>query len=227
MAALGAGGLGLILVGLVLNGSLAALALAAPVVAFSGLLLPIGWRFRRILVPVAVLAFAAGIAVLATSWIRSDVVASVETDSLYSRGQIWGLTLRAIADTFPVGTGLGTFTGVYALQENPATVTVAWVNHAHNDYLELLLETGMPGLLLVIGFLAWLVFQTVRVWRSPFSSLFAKASTIAAAAILAHSIVDYPLRTAAIAATFAACLGMMAEPPRRSRSDEARHVRIA
>ena len=227
MAALGAGGLLLILVGLVLNGSLAALALAAPVIAFSGLLLPIGWRFRKLLIPIAVFAFVVSIGVLATSWIKSDVVASVETDSLYSRGQIWSLTLRAIGETFPVGTGLGTFTGVYALQENPATVTVAWVNHAHNDYLELLLETGLAGLLLILAFLTWFVVQSARVWRSPFSSLFAKAATIAAAAILAHSIVDYPLRTAAIATVFAACLGMMAGPPRRSRSDEARHVRIA
>ena len=227
MAALGAGGLALILVGLILNGSLAALALAAPVVVFSGLLLPAGWRLRRILIPVAVLAFAAGIAVLATSWIRSDVVASVETDSLYSRSQIWSLTLRAIADTFPAGTGLGTFTGVYAMQEDPATVTVAWVNHAHNDYIELLLEAGLLGLLLMLAFFAWFIVRTAQVWRSPFSSLFAKAATIAAAAVLAHSIVDYPLRTTAIAAIFAACLGMMAGPPRRSRSDEARHVRIA
>ena len=227
MAIFGAGGLILILAGLVLNGSLAALALAPPVVAFSGLLLPVGWRLRRVLIPVAALAFAVSVAVLATSWIRSDVVASIETDSLYSRGQIWTLTSRAIAQTFPVGTGLGSFTGVYALQENPATVTVAWVNHAHNDYLELILETGLPGLLLTIAFMAWFVVQTVRVWRSPFSSLYSKASTIAAAAILAHSIVDYPLRTAAIAAIFAACLGMMAGPPRQSRSDEARHIRIA
>ena len=79
----------------------------------------------------------------------------------------------------------------------------------------------------MLVFLTWFVVQAARVWRSPFSSLFAKAATIAAAAILAHSIVDYPLRTAAIATVFAACLGMMAGPPRRSRSDEARHVRIA
>ncbi len=79
-------------------------------------------------------------------------------------------------------------------------MTVAWVNHAHNDYLELLLETGLPGLLLMLAFLGWFVFQTTRVWRSPFASLFAKAATIAAAAILVHSIVDYPLRTAGIVA---------------------------
>ncbi len=78
MAGLGAGSLLLLLVELILNGSLAALALAPPVVAFSALLLPVGWRFRRVLIPVAILAFAVSIGVLATIWIRSDIVASVE-----------------------------------------------------------------------------------------------------------------------------------------------------
>jgi O-antigen ligase len=227
MVVLGGGGLLLILAGLVLNGSLAALAMAGPVVAFSALLVPTGWKYRRIVIPVAALAFVVAIAVLATSWIRSAAPVNVQTDSLYSRGQIWALTMQAIGSTFPFGTGLGTFTGVYALHENPAATTVAWVNHAHNDYLELLLETGVPGLLLMLAFLAWFVVQTVRVWRSPFASLFGKAATIAAAAMLAHSIVDYPLRTTALAVLFGACVGMMAQPPRQSRSDEARHIKIA
>lgn len=226
MVALGGGGLLLILAGLVLNGSLAALAMAGPVVAFSVLLVPAGWRYRRFVVPIAALAFVIAVAVLGTSWIRSAAPVNLQTDSLYSRGQIWALTLQAVAATFPLGTGLGTFTGVYALHENPAVTTVAWVNHAHNDYLELLLETGVPGLLLMLAFLAWFVAQTVRVWRSPFASLFGKAATIAAAAMLAHSIVDYPLRTTALAVLFGACVGMMAQPPRQSRSDEARHVKI-
>ena len=226
MVALGGGGLLLIVVGLVLNGSLAALALAAPVIAFSALLVPAGWRYRRLLVPIAALTFVAAVAVLATSWIGSAAPVNVQTDSLYSRGQIWALTLRAVASHFPLGTGLGSFTGVYALNEDPAATTVAWVNHVHNDYLELLLETGVPGLLLMIAFLAWFVLQTMRVWNSPFASLFGKAATIAAAAMLAHSIVDYPLRTTGLAVLFGACLGMMAQPPRQSRSDEARHVKI-
>ncbi|WP_395622969.1 O-antigen ligase family protein [Sphingomonas daechungensis] len=227
MTAAGAGGVLLILVGLVLNGSLAALALAVPVVTFSILLLPFGWQLRRIVIPVAAMAFVLSLGVLANSWAGSVVAGNPQLDSVYSRGQIWALTFKAVAQTFPVGTGLGSFTSVYVLHENPATVTVAWVNHAHNDYIELLLETGLAGLLLGVAFLSWFAVQVVRTWRSPFSTLFGKAATIAASAILAHSIVDYPLRTAAIAAVFGACLGMMAGPPRQGRSDEARHVRIA
>jgi O-antigen ligase len=142
---------------------------------------------------------------------------------------IWETTGRVIADTFPAGTGFGTFPTVYPLYENPAAVGVAYINNAHNDYLELVLEAGLPGLVLIALFLLWWGWQVLRVWRSPTSSQFAKAATIASAAILAHSIVDYPLRTAAIAALFAACIAMMAQAqaPARRRTDEPRHVRIA
>ena len=101
------------------------------------------------------------------------------------------------------------------------------MNHAHNDYLELALETGLPGILLLIAFLAWWCWQAAAVWRSPSSNHLAKAATIASAAIMAHSIVDYPLRTSAIAALFATCLVFMSQNPTRRITDQARHVRIA
>ena len=43
-----------------------------------------------------------------------------------------------------------------------------------------------------------------------------RAAVIASAAILAHSLVDYPLRTAAISALFAMCLAFLAD---RVKSD--------
>ena len=53
----------------------------------------------------------------------------------------------------------------------------------------------------------------------------------ASAAILVHSLVDFPLRTATIAAVFAMCLALLVERPplsRRTGSDwrAARHVVI-
>ena len=217
----------LILVGLALNRSLAALLLALPVTGFSLLILPLGWRFRRLVGPLAAIGFVAAVALLANSSIRAELVATPDAGSIFSRGHIWPVALRAAASAFPFGTGLGTFRPVYVLSENPAEVYPTFVNHAHNDYIELALELGLPGLLLLIAFLGWYAVQSVRVWRSPFSSLFAKAASIASAAVLTHSIVDYPLRTAAIAALFGACLALMADAGRMGRSKEARHVRIA
>ena len=45
----------------------------------------------------------------------------------------------------PVGAGLGTFVPVYAMFEKPEQVSLFYVNRAHNDVLELWLETGVAG----------------------------------------------------------------------------------
>ena len=42
-----------------------------------------------------------------------------------------------------------------------------YVNHVHNDYLETVLETGLPGLLILVLFILWWVRRSVRIWRSP------------------------------------------------------------
>lgn len=228
MLAFGTGGFLLLVAGLALNGSLAALALAVPVIALSTLLLvPAGSPAGRLLGLFAAVAFAAALAVISSSSIRTELAGGAGSASFHSRAEIWTLAGRAIADSFPAGTGVGTFRQAYALQEAPGTVSNTYVNHAHNDYLELALEAGLPGMLLLAAFLAWWAVQAARVWRTPSSSQFARAATIAAAAILAHSIVDYPLRSAAIAAVFAACLGLMASAGRQAGSGGARHVTIA
>ena len=50
------------------------------------------------------------------------------------------------------------------------------------------------------------------IWRSAVADRFAQAGTIASAAIPVHSLVDYPLRTAALSAIFAGCLALMTQP---------------
>jgi hypothetical protein len=55
------------------------------------------------------------------------------------------------------------------------------------------------------------------IWRAAEPDHAARAATIASAVILAHSFVEFPLRTAAIGAVFAMCLALMAEPRPRAR----------
>ena len=84
------------------------------------------------------------------------------------------------------------------------------------------LETGIPGLILIALFLFWWGRRVVAIWRSPTIDHYARAATIASAAILAHSVVDYPLRTAAISAVFAMCLALMVQPRRGALMKPAR-----
>ena len=209
-----------LLVGIFLNGSLAALLLGAPVAAISAtMLLP---PKRRMRVPVAVLALVsvAAISAIYLSPVQDRLFAS-NTTSFESRQKFWANTVPAIADNWLVGTGLGTFPAVYPRYEDQAAVGRTVVNHAHNDYLEVALETGLPGVLLVIGFLIWWTRRTSSVWRSSTADRFAQAATIASGAMLVHSLVDYPLRTAALSTIFAACLALMVQPRLRDPEHEA------
>ena len=224
--------LGLILIGIALNRSLAALLLVVPVLLATGLMIPVGWRLRWVAVPLVVLGLAGAVAALSSNPLNSTSASSAKEFSLQSRQHIWRTTAAAIAETFPVGTGLGSFQQVYRLQENPDRVDATYVNHAHNDYLELAMELGLPGILLILAFFAWWGRRLAQIWSSNLSSPFDRAATIASAAILAHSVVDYPLRTSAMAAVFAMCIGILARfrPAERAsaRSDSTgpRHVTI-
>jgi len=203
----------LVIVGVVLNGSRAAIGLSVPVIVASLALFPAAMRWRGPALAVSVVALFAGVAIIMSNPIAAsefDAGSAGDAAPVGSRGEIWSTAAKAIGDTFPIGTGLGTFENVYHQYENPERVTRSYVNHAHNDYLEIALELGAGGLLLTLIFLAWWAVVAARIWMSTYSSPFSRAATIATGAILAHSFVDFPLRTGAISAIFGACVGLMA-----------------
>jgi O-antigen ligase len=146
----------------------------------------------------------------------SEAFAGDRTDQPTSRRGRAATTTRAIGDSFPVGTGLGTFQTVYRRYENPDRVTRQYANHAHNDYVEFVLELGIAGLLLILAFIAWWAMALVRVWRSEVpGAAMARAASVAIGVVLLHSIVDYPIRTTAIAAVVAFACALLVPAPRR------------
>jgi O-antigen ligase len=112
-------------------------------------------------------------------------------------------TTRAAQAFFPTGSGPGSYVRVYAWFRGSEQLGHSYANHAHNDYLEVFLETGLLGGALVLAFVAWWVVRTGQAWRrSDVDSGWAKASSIVVGIGLAHSLVDYPLRTPALLAVF-------------------------
>jgi O-antigen ligase len=128
------------------------------------------------------------------------------------------LTAEAAQLYMPFGSGMGTFVPVYGMQERPQdALPDIYVNRAHNDVLELWLESGLigPGLLAI--FLLWLAIRAATLWRrnapgQGIDLMLARAGTILVALIVAHSLVDYPLRTGAIMAILAFACGLMVAP---------------
>jgi O-antigen ligase len=220
----------LVVVGLALNGSLAGYGLALPVIAASLLIiLPAASPLRLWVVTLAALLVVTALGALETTAIGSARIGEHATSSVQSRADLVATTSHATADFMPFGSGLGSFRSVYALYENPAEVTQTYVVHAHNDYLELALELGLAGIVLMLLFLAWWAAAVWRVWRTVEAGPFARAAAIASAAVLIHSLVDFPLRTAAIAACFGMCAALLADsraapPKEKAALRRKRHV---
>ena len=230
-AIIGAAGCLLVAAGVALNRSLAALALFVPVVFASILLLRQGSKYKRWVAPASIVAVIVCLAVLTGAGLWEELSGG-DTSSFVTRAEMWNHTARLIADSFPFGTGGGSFPSVYVLTEDPKAIGLTYINHAHNDFLEIVLETGLAGLLLLGLSIGWWLATAVNVWRSPSSGEFSRAATIASGALILHSVVDYPLRTGALSAVLAACLGMMAIAQSQSRQEwsrfrTARHVKIA
>jgi O-antigen ligase len=141
-------------------------------------------------------------------------------------------TIEAARDFMPFGSGMGTFVPVYALFEKPQDVlTNTFANRAHNDVLEIWLESGAVGLVLLAVFLAWFLARAFAVWgRAPYGTreidaALARAATLIVGLLIAHSCVDYPLRTGAMMAVFAFACALLIAPPSATRRAGTSDVR--
>lgn len=127
-------------------------------------------------------------------------------------------TLGAARDAAPWGTGLGTFRRVYEQREPVETVISAYVNRAHNDWLEFHLEAGWPGAVLLAAWILWWLAATWRAGRldadreDPAMRLVRRLATVALVAIAIHSLVDFPMRTIALSTVVAAMVAISVSP---------------
>ncbi len=107
------------------------------------------------------------------------------------RWVIFSNTLEGIRAFFPVGSGPGTFPDIYRIFQ-PADQT-GFINHAHNDYLELLFETGLPGVVFITIFLyisitTWRRIKRIRVRKIHYLRI---GSGISILVMLLHSILEF------------------------------------
>lgn len=115
---------------------------------------------------------------------------------------------------------------MYPLYENPWRVTQTYAVHAHNDYLEGALELRLAGILLVLLFLGLWGTAVCGPGARPHPAPFTLEAAISSTTILIHSLVDFPLRTAAIAACFGVCLALLVDH-RTARPREKAELRQA
>ncbi len=162
-----------------------------------------GRRSRRLLV--AGSGVAAGLGVLAAMrWMRVDAAEEL-------RQPLRQATLEVAGAHAPLGSGAGTFVPVFEQATSHELLMPSYVNHAHNEYVQWLLEAGV----LALPAMGLALISLVAAGRA-FLRLTPPARTAGACALLAllviaaHSLVDYPLRTQSMLTVAAALAGIVA-----------------
>jgi O-antigen ligase len=148
-----------------------------------------------------ILAFAAALAVVIAGFVwlqRTPALEEMLARSSFEdlRWQLWPLLGTMAGEHWLLGTGFGSFDAVYRLYEPTELLLTRYVNHAHNDWAQILIEGGLPAILLLVAGFGWLcrtLWVNLRQSDGPQVNLIFWLACIAI--ISAASIVDYPLRT--------------------------------
>jgi O-antigen ligase len=126
--------------------------------------------------------------------------------TMFSKKPVWGWGL----DTFPT---------VYP--QYRSFYTNLFINEAHNDYVQLLVETGVIGCALMVWFLIGVYRQglaALRHWRNHWDRTVSLAALIGCTGIMIHSFVDFNLHITANAAFFYALCALSASELQASDS---------
>ena len=154
-----------------------------------------------------------------TSLTRFAKTAASE-DFFTSRIHIWSVTLDVIKNNLPFGAGLGAYSVAYTPFDSMNGMER--VEQAHNDYLQVVADAGIVGLIIGGFFLYWL-FQT-GLENAKTSSRFRRGVCIGALAgcfaILVHSLFDFVLHTTAIALLFLTLVGLVVASGRKMSDEE-------
>lgn len=123
-------------------------------------------------------------------------------DFTTNRTHIWSVTLDIIKNHWLFGAGLGSFAAVYTTYDT--FNGIERVGQAHNDYLQVLSDAGIVGLI-IAGFFVFILFRTGFKNVNSKNKLrrgIAAGALAGCFAIFVHSIFDFVLHTTAIAYLF-------------------------
>ncbi len=149
--------------------------------------------------------FVAGLAALLGGWLGYDLVAERmatiwKGEAIDNRWPLWMMIFPLIKD-FPVwGTGYGTFQSVELMVRQTAVGEKVLYEHAHNDYLEMLIEGGGVGLGLTLLAIGWVFLLGYRaLGRGKAEAGLALGALFGFATLVAHSFGDFGMHVPAIA----------------------------
>lgn len=137
-----------------------------------------------------------------------------------SRGPMWSVIAGDIANYLPLGSGSGSIVEVFQIAEPDSQLDLSYLNHAHNDLLEIALTFGLPGIALLVAAAAALAITAARLFRDRRNPARQqeRAALIVLLILSFASVVDYPERTPSLACLAIVMITWLSPP----RADELR-----
>lgn len=164
-------------------------------------------------------ALIAGMAALVSTVILLSVASgrAVSIDRLMAEDAAQDMRARAlptiwqmIQGYFPAGLGLGTFDSAFRMDEPFGLLKPTYLNHAHNDFLEIVLDAGLAGALLLLAALGWWAWASVRAWRGTSQQMLPRLGSAILFLVIVASLFDYPARTPTIMAVMVVAAAWLA-----------------
>jgi putative inorganic carbon (hco3(-)) transporter len=212
----------LLLIGVLMSGSLACAVLLVVVLVGLAYIHRPAWRVTLPgVVVVGMIGVAGLVALLVWAPVSNDLTREGVLPGI-SRMEFFSTGLHIARDFAPFGAGLGTIPDLYPSYEDPMRVGTVYVNHLHNDLLEVLAETGLFGLVAIVLFVGWYARTAWRLWTQQRDHVFALAASIIVLVELVHSLGDYPLRTAGLSSMLAMGCAIMLSTRRKAPTETDR-----
>ncbi|MCF8056749.1 MAG: O-antigen ligase family protein [Desulfocapsa sp.] len=114
------------------------------------------------------------------------------------RPVLWLDSFRIIKDFFPTGAGFGTFIHIYPLYKTLSVSVI--LDHAHNDYIELLTDGGIVGFVLAAWFVLTIIvhgWKNMNYRRDRYAILLSIGTLTGIFSILIHSVTDFNMHNGA------------------------------
>ncbi|MCH7627642.1 MULTISPECIES: O-antigen ligase family protein [Novosphingobium] len=164
-----------------------------------------GVRLRTLAAGLAMVAMMLAMTVSLGRGLAWDrLSATTPVDEL--RIEIVPVLLPLLRDQLPLGAGAGSFAKVYQMDEPDRLLSPRYVNHAHDDWLEVLVTDGFVAAALLLAAVTAFGVAAFRAWRprQAFTAEigFARLGLVLVLLCGFASLGDYPLRTPALACLF-------------------------
>jgi O-antigen ligase len=126
------------------------------------------------------------------------------------RFKFWEPVWAQVGKYFPVGSGVGSFEDTYKINEPYKLLDQYYLNHSHNEFLEIALTGGIPAIAILWIALFWYLKRSIQTpWKGMSPS--PKEGMMRLGIVLLpmyglSSVVDYPLRVPSLEALFVLAL---------------------